>query len=81
MSGDLSMAAEVPPVERLHGRRPFPLRTGPKGDLVDTLVTTTDHTMIGIMHLVACFAAFFIGGLTALFMRAELTLPGLQLSK
>jgi cytochrome c oxidase subunit 1 len=53
---DLSMTAEVQPAERLHGRRPFPLRLGPNGDLVDKLVTTTDHKMIGIMYLVACFA-------------------------
>ncbi|WP_206186582.1 cbb3-type cytochrome c oxidase subunit I, partial [Williamsia sp. 1135] len=42
------------------------------------VLTTTDHKMLGIMYLVACFAFFLIGGLMALLMRSELTVPGLQ---
>jgi cytochrome c oxidase subunit I len=63
---------------RLEARRPFPARTGPKGNLLYRLVTTTDHKMIGIMYCVACFTFFFIGGLLALLMRTELAAPGLQ---
>ncbi len=59
-------------------RRPFPARLGPKGNLVYKLVTTTDHKLIGIMYVVTCFVFFFIGGLMALFIRAELAAPGLQ---
>jgi cytochrome c oxidase subunit 1 len=72
------MSAEAPPQERLQTRRPFPARLGPKGNLVYKLVTTTDHKMIGIMYVITCFAFFFIGGLMALLMRAELASPGLQ---
>ncbi|GAQ37081.1 cytochrome c oxidase polypeptide I [Mycobacterium pseudoshottsii JCM 15466] len=51
---------------------------GPKGSLIYKIITTTDHKMIGIMYMVACFIFFFIGGLMALLMRAELATPGLQ---
>ncbi len=71
------MTAEAPPAV-LAPRRPFPARMGPRGNLVYKLVTTTDHKLIGIMYCVACFAFFFIGGLMALLMRAELAAPGLQ---
>ena len=76
-SGD-SMTTETRPVGQLEARRPFPARLGPKGNLVYKLVTTTDHKLIGIMYMVACFVFFFIGGIMALFMRAELAAPGLQ---
>jgi cytochrome c oxidase subunit I len=65
-------------IGELQARRPFPARLGPKGALVYKLVTTTDHKMIGMMYVVACFAFFFIGGLMALFIRTELAAPGLQ---
>ena len=55
---------------------PFPPRTGPKGQLIYKMLTTTDHKLIGIMYCVACFIFFFIGGLMALFIRAELAAPG-----
>ncbi|WP_420791005.1 cbb3-type cytochrome c oxidase subunit I, partial [Streptomyces sp. NRRL B-3229] len=41
--------------------------------------TTTDHKTIGTMYLVTSFAFFLIGGVMALFMRAELARPGLQI--
>ena len=63
---------EVAPV------RPYPERTGAKGSFIYKMLTTTDHKMLGIMYLVACFAFFLIGGLMALLMRTELTAPGLQ---
>ncbi|AGC63196.1 cytochrome C oxidase polypeptide I CtaD_3 [Mycobacterium liflandii 128FXT] len=72
------MTTEAPPAHDLEARRPFPPRMGPKGSLIYKIITTTDHKMIGIMYMVACFIFFFIGGLMALLMRAELATPGLQ---
>ena len=72
------MTAEAPPLGELEASRPYPARTGPKGNLVYRLITTTDHKMIGIMYVVTCFIFFFIGGLLALLMRTELAAPGLQ---
>ena len=72
------MTAEAPPLGELEAVRPYPARTGPKGNLIYKLITTTDHKLIGIMYCVACFMFFFIGGLLALLMRAELAQPGLQ---
>lgn len=53
------------------GARPTPSR-------IWTILTTTDHKLIGVMYLVVCFVFFFIGGLMALLIRAELFLPGMQ---
>ena len=72
------MTTHAPLIGELQARRPFPARLGPKGSLVYKLITTTDHKMIGMMYVVACFAFFFIGGLMALFIRTELAAPGLQ---
>ena len=41
-------------------------------------VTTTDHKKIGILYLVNSFRFFFIAGIMALLVRAELAVPGLQ---
>jgi cytochrome c oxidase subunit 1 len=41
-------------------------------------LTTTDHKKIGIMYLINSFVFFFIAGLLALAVRAELAFPGLQ---
>ncbi|HET7168429.1 MAG TPA: cytochrome c oxidase subunit I [Candidatus Limnocylindrales bacterium] len=41
-------------------------------------VTTTDHKKIGILYLVNSFLFFFIAGIMALLVRAELAAPGLQ---
>ncbi|MEI6254848.1 MAG: cbb3-type cytochrome c oxidase subunit I, partial [Mycobacteriaceae bacterium] len=51
---------------------------GPKGNLIYKVITTTDHKLIGVMYVIACFTFFALAGLMALFMRAELTVPGLQ---
>ncbi|MGV0624136.1 cytochrome ubiquinol oxidase subunit I, partial [Mycobacterium kansasii] len=72
------MSAYAPPVGELRAHRAFPARVGPKGNLIYRLITTTDHKLIGIMYIVACFAFFFVGGLMALFIRTELAAPGLQ---
>ncbi|WP_313674805.1 cbb3-type cytochrome c oxidase subunit I, partial [Mycolicibacterium sp.] len=58
--------------------RPYPPVRGMRGTLLYRMVTTTDHKLIGIMYCVACFVFFFAGGLMALFIRAELAVPGLQ---
>jgi cytochrome c oxidase subunit I len=49
-----------------------------RSGIVDYL-TTTDHKKIGILYIVTAMIFFFLSGLLALFMRAELTEPGLQL--
>jgi cytochrome c oxidase subunit 1 len=41
-------------------------------------ITSTDHKTIGYMYLIATFGWFLVGGLLALFLRAELTRPGMQ---
>lgn len=58
--------------------RAYPARLGPKGSFVYKMLTTTDHKLLGVMYIVTSFAFFLIGGLLALFMRAELAVPGLQ---
>jgi len=54
-----------------------PAATGARSGLYDWL-TTTDHKKIGILYLVNSFIMFFIGGILALVVRAELAQPGLQ---
>jgi cytochrome c oxidase subunit I len=44
-------------------------------------ITTTDHKKIGILYLCNSFLFFFIGGVLALGVRAELAVPGLQFVK
>jgi cytochrome c oxidase subunit 1 len=44
-------------------------------------LTTTDHKKIGILYVANSFLFFFIGGVLALFVRAELAQPGLQYVK
>jgi cytochrome c oxidase subunit 1 len=48
-----------------------------RAGVVDYL-TTTDHKKIGVLYLGTGLVFFLIAGLLALFMRAELTMPGLQ---
>src|ERR1700739_1134262 len=72
------MPTSAPPSGELRASRPFPERTGPKGSLIYRLITTTDHKVIGMMYVVACFTFFFVGGLMALLIRGELAAPGLQ---
>ncbi len=49
------------------------------GNAIVRWLTTTDHKIIGYLYLVTSFVFFLIGGLMALFMRAELARPGNQL--
>ncbi len=44
----------------------------------DYFRVNTDHKVIGIQYLVTTFVFFVIGGLMAMFFRAELARPGLQ---
>ena len=57
-----------------HGEQAPVSRSG----IVDYL-TTTDHKKIGILYIVTAMIFFLLSGLLALFMRAELSEPGLQL--
>src|SRR5699024_6268562 len=43
-----------------------------------TIITSTDHKVIGNLYMVTTFAWFLVGGLMALVVRAELWAPGLQ---
>ena len=42
-------------------------------------VTTTDHKVIGNLYMVTAFGFFLAAGIMAMFMRAELARPGLQI--
>ena len=72
------MTAVDQPTTQVAPVRPFPERYQPKGSFFYKLITTTDHKLIGMMYITACFAFFLIGGLMALLMRAELARPGMQ---
>ncbi|WCB35737.1 cytochrome c oxidase subunit I [Gordonia polyisoprenivorans] len=72
------MTAVDQPTTQVAPVRPYPERHQPKGSFIYKLITTTDHKLIGMMYIVACFAFFLIGGLMALLMRAELAHPGMQ---
>ncbi len=57
----------------------LPVRSREPGNVVIKWATTTDHKTIGTLYLVTSFAFFLFGGLLALFMRAELARPGMQI--
>ncbi|WP_245641184.1 cbb3-type cytochrome c oxidase subunit I, partial [Streptomyces megasporus] len=61
------------------GTAPPTSRKRRAGRLVVKWPTSTDHKTIGTMYLVTSFFFFCVGGLLALFMRAELARPGLQI--
>src|SRR6266550_2144650 len=46
--------------------------------MLEQLLRTTDHKLIGRMYLVTSFVFFMLGGIMALLMRAELARPGMQ---
>ncbi|MBA3417156.1 MAG: cbb3-type cytochrome c oxidase subunit I, partial [Geodermatophilaceae bacterium] len=58
--------------------RPAPAVVPVKGSAFLRVLRTTDHKTIGVMYTVASFGFFMLGGLMAMFMRAELARPGLQ---
>ena len=51
----------------------------PKGSIVVSWITSTDHKTIGYMYLIASFVFFCLAGVMALLIRAELFEPGLQI--
>jgi len=52
---------------------------GPKGNILVSWITTTDHKKIGYMYLITSFLYFLLGGVLALVIRAQLFEPGLQI--
>jgi cytochrome c oxidase subunit 1 len=54
-------------------------RVGPKGNVLVSWITTTDHKKIGYLYLITSFLYFLLGGVMALVIRAQLFEPGLQL--
>ena len=58
--------------------RPEPSGNEKTGSKAWMMLTTTDHKQLGIMYIIMSFGFFFIGGLMALLIRAELFTPGLQ---
>ena len=73
------MTAVAPkPVHELNHPPGEPTGNARSGSFVWRMLTTTDHKMLGIMYIVSCFIFFFIGGLMALLIRAELFFPGMQ---
>ncbi|MFD7609398.1 cytochrome c oxidase subunit I [Streptomyces sp. NPDC059828] len=56
-----------------------PLRSRKPGNVVVTWLTTTDHKTIGTLYITTAFGFFCVGGLFAMFMRAELARPGMQI--
>ncbi|MEV1331306.1 cytochrome c oxidase subunit I [Micromonospora costi] len=60
------------------GGYPGPFRRPVPGATLLKLLGTTDAKQIGLLYLTTSFLFFLIGGVMALFMRAELGRPGLQ---
>ncbi|MFF7178477.1 cytochrome c oxidase subunit I [Streptomyces sp. NPDC008121] len=56
-----------------------PVRRRRMGTVVISWATTTDHKQIGHLYLITSFVFFLAGGVLALFMRAELARPGIQI--
>ena len=56
-----------------------PVRKDSLGTAVVKWITSTDHKTIGYMYLITSMMWFFIAGLMALLIRAELAVPGLQI--
>ncbi|GAA4266636.1 cytochrome c oxidase subunit I [Frondihabitans peucedani] len=51
-------------------------RVGRKGNRIVSWATSTDHKVIGNMHLITSFSYFLIAGVLALVIRAQLFEPG-----
>jgi cytochrome c oxidase subunit 1 len=50
-----------------------------KGRILVDWLTTTDHKKIGYLYLITSIAYFFIAGIMALLIRAQLAAPGLEI--
>ncbi|MBX6767705.1 MAG: cytochrome c oxidase subunit I, partial [Actinomadura rubrobrunea] len=55
-----------------------PPRRRPRGSLVVSWITTTDHKVIGHLYLITSFVFFLLAGVMAMVIRAELFTPGRQ---
>jgi len=69
------MTLSKPAPERVVRPWPGPAR---RGTALYRLLTTTDHKAIGQMYVVTTIGFFFVGGLMAMLMRAELARPEQQ---
>ena len=58
--------------------RPYPVQRPARGSKFLSYLHTTDPKVLGVMYIATSFTWFMIGGLMALFMRAELARPGMQ---
>jgi cytochrome c oxidase subunit 1 len=58
--------------------RPYPVRRPVRGSALGRLLRTTDAKQIGLLYLVTSFAFFFVAGIMAMLMRAELAQPGIN---
>ena len=58
--------------------RPYPVARPGRGSKFLAYIRTTDPKVLGVMYIATSFTWFMLGGLMALFMRAELARPGLQ---
>ncbi|GAA2126869.1 aa3-type cytochrome oxidase subunit I [Actinomadura napierensis] len=65
----------------LLGRRlpEAPAAERPRGSVLVSWLTTTDHKVIGHLYLITSFVFFLLAGLMAMVIRAELASPGLQI--
>ena len=73
------MTAVAPRVDDyVSPERPGPAGHERKGSWAWDMLTTTDHKKLGVMYIITSFIFFFLGGLMALLIRAELFSPGLQ---
>ena len=68
----MTATAAAPSMKVSPGRKPL-------GERLVTLMTTTDHKLIGKMYLLTAFAWFVIAGIMAMIIRAELAFPGSQI--
>ncbi|TMQ91704.1 cytochrome c oxidase subunit I [Actinomadura soli] len=50
----------------------------PRGSVLVSWLTTTDHKVIGYLYLITSFTFFLLAGLMAMVIRGELAEPGLQ---
>jgi cytochrome c oxidase subunit 1 len=59
--------------------RPYPAARSPRGSKFLGYLRTTDPKVLGQMYITTAFFFFMVGGVMALFIRAELGRPGLQI--
>jgi cytochrome c oxidase subunit I len=77
----MAMPEALETVMVLTGRTPPTAPEQPRrarGGLVVSLLTTTDHKVIGYLYLTTSFGFFLVAGLLAMIIRAELAAPRLQ---